>query len=180
MEQPTPILIAEKTRFQRLYRRIGLIRGFVMFNLMFLGLFTVLAFIGWGWGDSALLLKYVDQFSTWMTSGMTFWKWLVGVILNFAILIPIIYWVMEWNGKFDSTPDAIYFNGNNFERLIEGKKEDLYSLPSLKRGRFHVHEFWLSLSLKGRIDSYRLAEMIDSHKSWFDLEKTIRKYSRTS
>ena len=25
-----------------------------MFNLMFLGLFTVLVFIGWGWGDSAL------------------------------------------------------------------------------------------------------------------------------
>ena len=68
------------------------------------------------------LLKYVDQFSTWMTSGMTFWKWLVGVILNFAILIPIGYWVTEWNGKFDGTPDAIYFNGKTL-RLLKGVRK---------------------------------------------------------
>ena len=142
-----------------------------MFNLMFLGLFTVLVFIV---GAGVIVRSFSNMLiSSWMTSGMTFWKWLVGMIINAVVLLSIRHWVVTWNEKFDATPDAIYFNGENFEEIKAGKKNDLYSVPSLKRGRFHVHEFWLSLQLKGRIDPYRLAEMIDSHQAWLDLEETM-------
>lgn len=158
-----PIAIAQKSRLQHLYRRIGIIRGIAIFIALFIALGMSLAMIGWGWGDPGLLLNPLVRFGEWLTNELSFWKWVIGVLLIRLTLGPVVFLVSQWNDRFDRTPDSIYFNGTHFEKIESGQKTALWAKVGMKRQRLLIGDSALTLKLVRKFDPYEFSEMIKLH-----------------
>jgi len=165
-----PVLVAEKTRLQRIWRRLTWVRIPISIVLTIVITATVIAVFGHSWGISDQIQELLWQLGTALESG-GFWMGIVSMLLSAPFIGYPVHLVFKWNDRFDKTPNSIHFNGHCFEEISDGKKSVLGYTPSWKRGSLSMSDDLIPLKISPGINEYKFSEMVDSHIRHRKIEK---------